>query len=161
MAHAWEEEGASSKKNTPDDNPSKQKSVETDKNNLLVKIIEDDTQFVNIRLGITDKRKTELHAHLAAAMIKDHEIGIILTNLSKHCNHANELAYIAFALGRRTNESSKKDSIFGSGRIKAISIGKNGIEGLGDGEDLPDFIKDILKDILNKDKNRGKDKDKE
>lgn len=82
---------------------------------LTVKIIEDETEYLHTGLGISNveaKRLQKLMQDIIetgkARDKRGNNIANILVELSVHCVHANQLAFVAFALGRSTGDNNRK-----------------------------------------------------
>jgi hypothetical protein len=154
---AWDDEESHEKK----------KLLTPDLSSLIVKIIEDEDDSLASTFGITEeadkKWQIRIHQLLEAEDAKDGKKSLsnIMVILSKECTHANELAYVSFALGRITGDQ-KRDRGSSLAGIVGVNRKTGKITHLGgDGNnDMPDFIKDILRDILNKKKGEDDDKDK-
>ena len=74
---------------------------------LTVKIIEDDTEYLHTGLGISNVEAKRLQKVMQdiiengkAKDARGNNIANILVELSKSCVHANQLAFVAFALGK-------------------------------------------------------------
>lgn len=80
--------------------PQKEKKALTpDVSKLIVKIIEDDTNVLHTSLGITDERARELQDMLNRYKSQVRTTSELLVVVSKEVLHANELAFISYALG--------------------------------------------------------------
>ena len=82
---------------------------------LTVKIIEDDTEYLHTGLGISNveaKRLQKLMGDIImtgkAKDARGNNIANILVELSKSCVHANQLAFIAFVLGKSTGHNDRR-----------------------------------------------------
>jgi hypothetical protein len=74
----------------------------------LVHIIDADARYLNDQLGITDKRHDDL-----VSVLKDKGLAYeMLAEVSKHCNHPNELAYICFKIGHAAGKTETFDGLF-------------------------------------------------
>lgn len=140
------------------DSEKKEKTIAEDRNNLIVKIIDDDSDQITVNLGISDEEGQRLEKHIFLLLREHPNLSTVLHEISKECKHANQLAFACFALGRVTsNKSRRRDDDEGTtiGRI-GIVMGKDGkiehIDGASDSNDLPDFIKDILTEIMKRKK---------
>ena len=84
---------------------------------LTVKIIEDETEYLHTGLGISNVEAKRLQRLMQdviesgkAKDARGNNIANILVELSKNCVHANQLAFIAFALGRSTGGNDRRPS---------------------------------------------------
>jgi hypothetical protein len=82
---------------------------------LTVKIIEDETEYLHTGLGISNKEAKRLQRLMQdiietgkARDKRGNNIANILVELSTHCVHANQLAFVAFALGRSTGHNDRR-----------------------------------------------------
>lgn len=145
---AWDDEN----KNESDSHLGKErKTLTPDTSKLLVRKINDDTEYLHAELGITDENGKRLARIVRKLVNKDLSIGEVLVELSKECNHVNELVLMAFSLGRNTGEPRGDNR---KPNIQAINLG---------GADAPpgfdDFIKGILGDIIKRKRDRDNDGD--
>lgn len=166
--NAWDDESHDSKKG---------KELTPDVSSLIVRIIEDDSNYLHKTLGINKENSKRLQDLIYDQLQADQKNGVAKTNtstlmvkISEHCKHANELAFACFALGKITSELGKEDRGHRGSRRSGPTLGgaiavnrqTGEIKHIGmDGEDagdMPDFIKDIIKDILGK---RGKRDDRD
>lgn len=81
------------------------KTVRSNTSKLLVRIIEDESDMLNVKLGISDENLNRLFNIAKPLLEKGVGVSEIMVELSKHCKHANELVYIIFALGRNTGNT--------------------------------------------------------
>ncbi|MGJ1193862.1 hypothetical protein ACR788_21670 [Sphingobacterium siyangense] len=67
---------------------------------LEVKLITKDSNSINRTLGISDERHIELCDAIKELVVvkQEQDISVMLCELSKVCQHPNELAYISFKL---------------------------------------------------------------
>lgn len=78
----------------------KKKTISENKNSLLVTHIEESDQL-NVSLGITEERRHEL-VNLMSKYENCNSFSDLFERVSKEVVHANELAYICFLIGRVT-----------------------------------------------------------
>ena len=82
---------------------------------LTVKIIEDETEYLHTGLGISNKEAKRLQRLMQdiietgkARDKRGNNVANILVELSQSCVHANQLAFVAFALGRSTGHNDRR-----------------------------------------------------
>lgn len=112
MGNAWSNDGDSPSEKKESKHTSEKLTPDTSR--LLVRVIEDSADHLHEELGVTNENAGRLVASLKEQLkMRNVSLGTILSNLSKECNHANELALVCFGLGRMTNNKSNSgpDSI--------------------------------------------------
>ncbi len=69
-------------------------------NPFEVKLIETETKSINSTLGISEERHIQLCDAIKEQVVvkQQKDITLMLSELSKVCQHANELAYVSFKL---------------------------------------------------------------
>lgn len=83
-------------------------------NALLVKEINPGSSSLTEALGISDDRGQELVKKVVHAMLDHPKITNVIAHCSRFCNHANELAFMVFVIGRMTESTkSPMDELFG------------------------------------------------
>ena len=82
---------------------SNKKTIQESNQNLKVLIIDDADKTITGTLGITPERRDELYAIVKKAYVSDN-ITNILTEVSEHVKHPNELAFVCFLIGHKLGE---------------------------------------------------------
>lgn len=67
---------------------------------VTVKIIDDEDETITGTLGISDERRNELYEITKTALVNEN-ITTILSDVSQHVTHPNELAFVSFLVGHR------------------------------------------------------------
>lgn len=67
---------------------------------VTVKIIDDESETITGTLGISDERRHELYEITKTALVNEN-ITTILSDVSQHVTHPNELAFVSFLVGHR------------------------------------------------------------
>ena len=67
---------------------------------VTVKIIDDESETITGTLGISDERRHELYEITKTALVNEN-ITTILSDVSQHVTHPNELAFVCFLVGHR------------------------------------------------------------
>lgn len=75
---------------------------------LKVQIIEDDTEDIITKLGITVERAKELHKIGKEAFDSSKAVVETMVKASSYCKHANELAYMMVELGLNLSQVSNQ-----------------------------------------------------
>lgn len=83
-------------------------------NAFLVREINPNSSSLTEALGISDDRGQELVKKIVHTMLDHPKITNVIAHCSRFCNHPNELAFMAFIVGKMT-ESTKNpiDELFG------------------------------------------------
>lgn len=80
---------------------------------LRVLILDDESQSIPRTLGITEEREKELDELTKAALIEEPTYTDTFATISKHVNHANELAYCMFHVGSNAGRMKAQEAVGG------------------------------------------------
>lgn len=131
-----------------EDSQKEEQVLAPDKNNLLVKIIEDDTTKLHKNLGITRADSERLQKVLHEQLATKKSLADIMVEISKHCQHANQLAFLCFALGRTTIPKGDRDSL--GAAIKGAHVMR-----MSSDDPIGQILKDLFEEFKRKNKDQG------
>lgn len=127
------------KKTTPAKKPVK--NLKANKNSLLVKIIEDNTDSLTESLGITEENSDRLIKDMNRVYRSNSTVSDTMAEMSKHCKHANELIWVGFTLGTHAARHHEPRD-----RAEVIHI---------NGGKMPDGLGTIIEEILKKHRDKN------